>query len=294
MLYRLDIKKHNIKISKKSPPVLKRLLGISLPVAFSAYIRSALRTAEHILIPKGLKSYGASSDNSLALYGVIHGMVMPILLFPSSFLSAFSNLLIPEITECQKLKKNNQIKRIMKKVYSTTFVFSVGVCGIFWAFSRELGMAIYNSPDAASYIKLLAPLTVAMYIDSVTDAILKGIGEQVYSMRVNIVDSALSVLLTLILIPRYGIGGYIAVIFISELINTFLSLARLIYITDFKIHLTEWLIKPAFAVATAILPIQFLAEFYSDTIIKPVLQIILSGILYLLVLKITKSKEAGI
>ena len=293
-LYHFDKIKYKLKSKKGDRPVLKRLLYISLPLAFSAYIRSALRCVEHILIPKGLKKCGASSEGSLALYGVVHGMVMPVLLFPSSFLSAFGSLLIPEITEYQKLGKNSQIKRIMKKVYSVTFIFSVGFCGVFWAFSKEIGMAIYKSPDAAIYIKLLAPLTIAMYIDSVTDSILKGIGEQVYSMRVNILDAALGVILTIVLIPKYGIGGYIAVIFITELINAFLSLFKLIYVTDFKINLTEWLIRPALSILSAVLPISFLAEFYSDTPLKPVIQIVLSLIIYLLVLKFTTPKDAYI
>ncbi|MBP3336919.1 MAG: oligosaccharide flippase family protein [Clostridia bacterium] len=289
-LYGIDKRKHKINVGKKAPPLLQKLLGISLPVAFSAYLRSALRCLEHILIPKCLKMSVALSSAPLALYGVVHGMVMPVLLFPSSFLGAFSSLLIPEITEYQKLEKNYQIKRIMKKVYSATFIFSVCASGIFLAFSKELGMALYNNPDACLYIKLLAPLTIAMYVDSVTDAILKGIGEQVYSMHVNIIDAFLSVILTVILIPKYGIGGYIAVIYISELLNLLLSLGRLIYITDFKIRLTEWLIKPIFMIASAVLPVQLAASFYSDNIIKVVVSILSSALIYLLLIKIVQTE----
>lgn len=291
ILYRFDIKKYKIYKKTASPFALKRLLIVSLPVAFSAYIRSSLRTAEHILIPKGLKKHGASPALSLALYGVIHGMAMPVLLFPSSFLTAFSNLLVPEITECQRLGKNNQIRHIMTRVFSTTFIFAVGACGIFLAFSSELGMAIYSNADAAKYIKLTAPLVITMYIDTVTDAVLKGMGEQLYSMRINVIDSAISVLLTLALIPKYGINGYIAVIFTSELLNTFLSVFRLIYITDFKLNLTEWLIKPSLAIAAAIMPVKLFSEFHSDTPQKLTAEIVLCAVLYLLMVKITENPQ---
>ena len=110
-------------------------------------------------------------------------------------------------------------------------------------------------------------------------------------MRVNVVDSALSVVLTVLLIPKYGINGYIAVIFTSEIINTLLSFFKLIYITDFKLNLTEWLIKPAFSVASAIMPVKLFAEFHNDTPFKLAGEIIISGFLYLLLLKITSKKE---
>ena len=47
----------------------------------------------------------------------------------------------------------------------------------------------------SEYIKLLAPLIPLMYLDGSVDSMLKGLGQQVYSMRVNILDSLLSVVL---------------------------------------------------------------------------------------------------
>ena len=66
-----------------------------------------------------------------------------------------------------------------------------------------------------------------MYLDHVTDSILKGIGEQVFSMWVNISDSLLSVILGWFLIPRLGIMGYAIVIVIMEGYNFLLSFSRL-------------------------------------------------------------------
>ena len=75
---------------------------IALPVAISAYVRSALTTIEHLAIPWGLKKSGASSALALASYGTLHGMVFPILLFPSAVLGAFSSLLVPELSSAKE------------------------------------------------------------------------------------------------------------------------------------------------------------------------------------------------
>ncbi|MFA6948076.1 MAG: polysaccharide biosynthesis C-terminal domain-containing protein, partial [Eubacteriales bacterium] len=57
--------------------------------------------------------------------------------------------------------------------------------------------------------------------------------EQVYNMRVNIADSALSALLVWILIPRMGVPGYLIVIYITELLNASLSITKLITLSRF-------------------------------------------------------------
>ena len=66
-----------------------------------------------------------------------------------------------------------------------------------------------------------------MYLDHVTDSVLKGIGEHVFSMWVNISDSLLSVILVWFLIPRMGIMGYALVIVVMEGYNFLLSFLRL-------------------------------------------------------------------
>ena len=83
-----------------------------------------------------------------------------------------------------------------------------------------------------------------MYLDHVTDAILKGIGEQVFSMWVNISDSLLSVILVWFLIPRMGIMGYAVVIVIMEGYNFALSFYRLRKKIKFKMNFGSYMLIP--------------------------------------------------
>ena len=94
----------------------KKLLGIALPVAFSAYLRSGLISVEHILIPIGLNKNGADKSASLAAYGTVQSMVFPIVLFPAAILSSFAGLLIPEIAEANAANNREKIVRITRKV----------------------------------------------------------------------------------------------------------------------------------------------------------------------------------
>lgn len=226
ILYRNDVRSYNNKIS--SNDLVPRMFHIAIPIALSAYITSGIRTLQHLLVPYGLKKSGSSSESALATYGLIHGMVMPILMFPAAFLNAISDLIVPELAECQACDYKNRLNYIVTRVFNLGVLSSICIMSIFFRYSSELGTAIYNSHEAGLYIRILAPIIPIVYMDSIVDGMLKGINEQVSSMRYNIFESILGAALIYILLPRYGISGWLLMIFITRTINFGLSLNRMV------------------------------------------------------------------
>ena len=222
----------------------KKLLGITVPVTLSACLRSGLLTLQHILIPRGLKQSGASWEAALTSYGVLHSMVLPVVLFPSAFISSFSGLLVPEVAESVARGDHDRISRLASRVITPALIFSFGVAGVMGCFGYELGEAIYGSREAGLYIRILAPLIPIMYVDSSVDAFLKGMGEQVYSMNVNIIDAGSSVLLVWLLLPRMGLWGYVVAIYATETLNTTLSLCRMLRMSRMPISLWRQVFGP--------------------------------------------------
>lgn len=219
---------------------------MALPLALSSYVRSALLTLEHMLIPKRLRSRGESDTEALSSYGVLHGMALPVLLYPMSPLTSFSSLLVPEFSEALARGEKKRIKRIAEEVSEATLSYAAPIAVLIYFFSEELGYILYSSSGAGSYIAYLAPVIPIMYLDHVTDSMLKGIGEQVYSMWVNITDSLLSVFLIWFLIPPLGIKGYGLVIIIMEAYNFILSFIRLRKRTGLVIRVARAFLIPGF------------------------------------------------
>ena len=250
-LYLYDKHRHRAK-SSACTSERPRVAAIALPVAVSAYARSGLLAIEHILIPRGLLTYGAGNAAALAAYGTLHGMALPVVLYPAAILSSFSALLIPEITEQESAGNRTEIRYIAGRAYQLTLLFSLGVSGIMLLFSGALGQALYGSGEAASYIRLLAPLIPIMYLDTATDALLKGLGQQVYSMNVNIIDALISVICVALLVPRMGIAGYLVTIYVTEIFNATLSMARLLRVSGFRPRIGKLLLRPLLAVAGAV------------------------------------------
>ncbi len=229
----------------------KKLLGITVPVTLSACLRSGLITLQHMLIPRGLKRSGTSWEAALTSYGILHGMVLPVVLFPSAFISSFSGLLVPEVAESCARGDRERVARLSYKIITPALVFSFGVAGIMSCFGYELGEAIYHSREAGMYIRVLAPLIPIMYVDSSVDAFLKGMGEQVYSMNVNIIDALTSVILVWLLLPRMGLWGYVVAIYVTETLNTTLSLCRMLRMSRMRVRLTKQVFGPLLCIIGA-------------------------------------------
>lgn len=211
-----------------------RFFRVALPDAAGTCIRSVLITIEHLLIPKGFEKSGRKSIDALSVYGNIHGLVMPILLYPSAIISSFSSLLIPELANRCELNDQRGINRTVETNLKRTLIFSSVCAAFFWIFAAPLATFFCKNKEAAMYIKILSPLIPIMYTDMVTDGMLKGLDQQLYSMRYNIFDSAICVVLVLFVLPRYSVKGYIFILYASEIINFFLSINRLISVCEIR------------------------------------------------------------
>ena len=233
---------------------------IAFPVAVGAYARQGLLTAEHLAIPSGLRKYGLDPSGALAAYGVMQGMVMPLVLFPSAVLYSFAGLLVPELSECAALGNRKRVIAIGEKVFRSSLLFSVCVAGIFLSFSETIGMSVYQSAEAARQLRLISALIPVMYLDSAVDGMLKGLGEQVYCMKVNVADSFLCLVLVLILVPAFGIDGYIALLIISEVINASFSIARLVKVTGLRINYLKWALSPVASIICSAAAVKLLCK----------------------------------
>ena len=248
--------------SAESNKIWKSILNTALPVAFSAYMRSGLITIEHMLIPWGLQRSGSSRDMSLAAYGIVQSMVFPLVLFPAAISGSFAGLLVPEVAESSAVGDIERIKRIIHRVFRSVLIYSIGIAGIMTVFSSELANTVYPNTDSARFILMIAPLIPIMYLDTSVDGILKGLGEQVYCMGVNIADALFSVILVWILLPRMGINGYIITVYFTEILNAALSIARLLKVTKIKLKLFDIVIKPTACITLSLIATRLLQKGY--------------------------------
>lgn len=257
LLYRMDRRRLLHGEFRRDPSLVKRMFHIGLPIAFSSYLRSGLLTLKNLLVPNRLRKNGMTADNAHAVFGTIHGVVLPAVLFPSVFLSAFCSLIIPELTENHSkigggdVGGSRHIHYLVGRMFQVAYIFSIGAAGAVFFFAEDIAALVSNNVNIPFYLRLFAPLIPIMYTDTAVDSMLKGLNEQMSSMKYNIIDSFVSVVMVWFVLPRTGLAGYIATIFLSEILNGALSLNRLIHVVQIKFEFRRWIVGPVLA---ALLP----------------------------------------
>ena len=247
----------------KSIPITRRLLQAAMPLAFADDLRTGISTVENLMVPKRLSLYpGVLSP--LAAFGVVCGMVFPILTFPLAILFGLTEILIPELARCNASGSTTRIRYLVEKSLRVALLFGTVCAGILFLCADSLCSALYHNPEAGRYLKWFAPLAILLYCDSVTDAMIKGLGQQKISVFFNILTNTMDVLFLYLLLPKYGIVGYFFSFLVTHLLNFILSLGRLLHISAVKINISV----PIFTLLSACL-----AVWLCQMLISPILSV---------------------
>ena len=94
-------------------------------------------------------------------------------------------------------------------------------------FGTFLGKLLFNSTLAGDYIRMLSIVCPILYMGSVLNSILHGLGRALSAFLYNVVSLLLRLAFVFFLIPSIGMYGYLLGIFFSQLLFTALILFSL-------------------------------------------------------------------
>lgn len=207
-------------------PPYRRVFGMALPVGLADDLRAGLNTVENLIIPRRLALF-AGTVNAMADYGVLHGMVFPVLMFPAAILASLADLLVAEFSRCARRRGQVRVRYLARQGLRVSLLFGICAGGVLFVSARPLSELLYHSEAAGACLRLYAPLVPVLYLDGVVDAMCKGLGQQSANARYNLATNVLDVALLWLLLPRYGMGGYYFSFTASHLVNFALSFRRL-------------------------------------------------------------------
>lgn len=237
--------------AERTAGLFRRIAAIAAPLAASSGLRTGLRTAESLLIPAGLRRSGLSESAALTQYGVVNGMAVPVMLFPSSLLMSVSMLIVPEIARAAAAGRQTRVRSMAARVIRATLLVSFPIAAVLAVFSGELCMAIYQNRSAGGVLAILSPLVPLLYLDHVVDGMLSGLNQQTKTLQYNTADSALRIAMIGLLTPLWGMSGYIVMLFVSTLFNVSLSVGRLLRVSGVTVSAADWVVKPVLSAALA-------------------------------------------
>ena len=210
-------------------PVQSRLLQAAVPLALADDLKAGISTTENLMVPKRLSLY-PSETHPLAAFGMVCGMVFPMIMFPAAILFGLAELLIPELARCAAAGSQKRICYLAKRSLRVALIYGCLFSGLEFLLAETLCTHLYKTPEASQYLSWYALLIPMLYWDAITDAMIKGLGQQKASVRYNIITSTMDVVFLYILLPHYGMVGYFFSFLITHLINFILSIQRLLKI----------------------------------------------------------------
>lgn len=204
-----------------------------------------LSSAEAIWIPNSLGFYGLSREETFSVYGVLTGMAMPFILFPSAITNSMAVLLLPTVAEAQAGGNESRIAQTISMSLRYSLYMGILCIGVFTLFGPELGIGVFHDASAGSFIQILAWLCPFLYLATTMGSILNGLGKTTTTFLQNITALVLRLAFVLIGIPRFGIMAYLWGMLASELLLAFLHLTSLKRLIPFSWNAVEMIVKPA-------------------------------------------------
>lgn len=208
-----------------------RLLQLAVPLSANRLVLNLLQSIEAIYIPNKLMAYGLNNADALGVYGVLTGMSLPLILFPSAITNSISVLLLPIVSEADASGNTGAVKRAIVTSIRCCLLLGFGCTALSLLLGRPAGRLLFHSELAGSFILTLSFICPFMYIASTLGSILNGLGKTAQTFLYSVVSLLLRLLFVFIAIPRYGIKGYLWGMLASQMLQTLLCTVSALHIS---------------------------------------------------------------
>ncbi len=203
------------------------LFLLSAPLTASRVLLNLLQSIEAVSIPLKLQAHGMSVSQSLSVYGVLTGMALPCVLFPSAITNSVSTMLLPTVAEAQTLNRERQMRNIIQKSVCCCVLLGTLCCMLLLLSGQWIGLVIFNSRSAGDYIVTLAWMCPFLYANTTLISIINGIGKTALSFLINTFSLILRIFSVFYCIPVLGIEGYLLGLLASQLASFLLCILYL-------------------------------------------------------------------
>lgn len=203
--------------------LLKDLLSLGIPLTCNALSVTLLQSVESILIPMMLTRYYGSQHRSIEIYGILTGMALPFIQFPSTITNSLSVMLLPKVSAAKAEGNAKSLHRSTS--YSLFFCILLGFIGFlgFFSFGPWIGQLVFHNSTCGDFLRSLSFLCPFLYLSGTLSSILNGLGETKTTLLHNSISLTIQILFILFVIPSIGIHGYLYGLFVSVITLVFLN-----------------------------------------------------------------------
>ncbi len=234
----------------------KPLYQAVAPITLVRTSGTLINSAVSVLLPVMLIRAGMSKSQALADFGVMSGMVLPVLMIPATVIGSLSLVLVPELSEDYFRKNHAHIFQNLARGIKAAMLLSMFLLPFFYAFGNELGMLAFSNALAGEMIKrgcvLLLPMSVAM----ITTSMLNALGKEKQTFIVYFISAACLLACVFFLPAVCGIYAYLIGMIVNFTVCCICNLFLLYkYFRKFYAQYGKGLLGAALRAFIAVLPL---------------------------------------
>jgi len=190
--------------------LLSEMVSLALPLTGMKLVTSLMRTASAALVPARLQVSGLTAAESISRFGMLHGMMMPVLMLPSFITCSLSMVASPELSRRQA--EGKPLGRLTRRVLLATLLIGLPAMAAVWLFAPLFAGPLYRQAELLPLLRVCCPLVPVLALCHVTGGLMNGLGLQGKSLRIALVSNFLSLLLMVALAALPGLRLWGAVL----------------------------------------------------------------------------------
>ena len=196
---------------------VKNIAFYSLPLTANRVALNFFQSLESLLIPAHLKSFGYKTSEALSVFGILTGMALPMILFPSVLTGSVAVMLLPAVSEAYEQKNHTLIFKTIKKTIESCMILGLMSTLVFLLSGHFIGEFIFQNSLAGTFITTLGWICPFLFLSTTLSSILHGLGKTTTTFIFNLLASVIRILGILLFVPYYGIRAYLMSMLFSQL-----------------------------------------------------------------------------
>lgn len=230
----------------KTSAIRRKYLRVAIPSAMTSTAATLFSSITTILFPQRLLLAGYTHRQAVSTLGLLSGMVTPVLLLPSSLVSALCTLLMPSIAaSLARGDKKDLANKVDKSIEVIGFI-GLPATAMIMPFVPLLCSLLFAQTAPVELVAVLSISIVLSYYLIVAVSILNGLGRQKHVLVFAVVSELLQVALVYVLcaMPTLHIYGYLAGMMIGDLLRLIISFIFINRLTPIKPRIFHKCIVP--------------------------------------------------
>lgn len=201
----------------------RKLVAYSVPLSMNRLALTLFASFESILIPSRLVLFGYSQSDALSVYGILTGMALSVITFPTVFTNSVSVMILPAVSEADSRNDSEKISRTISRTIFTCLLLG-SLCAIGLLLSGTwIGGFLFGNALAGKFICMLSFICPFLFLSSILSSIMHGLGMPGCPFVLNLIGSAVRIAFVYAGIPQHGLKAYLIGMLLSQILTSLLS-----------------------------------------------------------------------